>query len=179
MPSSTASITSTSIDWHALFTVFSHLLDQPSHSFTHASSFLSHAFFVHSHEVMNMGGDLRYVTKEDIASFGGSAKRKAAWDVKSGWIGQFVSQNFKITHIQNGHTVFWDTGFFILKDDKIILHSVQVGGRIERYQLLNNDGNIFTFDSLSIVEDPKAIRSQRIFTIDAGHLHCRAKRSRL
>ncbi|KAF9377748.1 hypothetical protein CPC16_011686 [Podila verticillata] len=59
-----------------------------------------------NHEVMNMGGDLRYVTKEDIASFGGSSKRKAAWDVKSGWIGQFVSQNFKITHIQNGHTVF-------------------------------------------------------------------------
>ncbi|KAF9371546.1 hypothetical protein CPB97_001900 [Podila verticillata] len=59
-----------------------------------------------NHEVMNMGGDLRYVTKEDIASFGGSSKRKAAWDVNSGWIGQFVSQNFKITHIQNGHTVF-------------------------------------------------------------------------
>ncbi|KAG0084579.1 hypothetical protein BGZ92_009761 [Podila epicladia] len=55
---------------------------------------------------MNMGGDLRYVTKEDTASFGGASKRKAAWNVKSGWIGQFVSQNFKITHIQNGHTVF-------------------------------------------------------------------------
>lgn len=53
-----------------------------------------------------MGGDLRYVTKEDTASFGGASKRKAAWNVKSGWIGQFVSQNFKITHIQNGHTVF-------------------------------------------------------------------------
>ncbi|KAG0098334.1 hypothetical protein BGZ93_000411 [Podila epicladia] len=59
-----------------------------------------------NHEVMNMGGDLRYVTKEDTASFGGASKRKAAWNVKSGWIGQFVSQNFKITHIQNGHTVF-------------------------------------------------------------------------
>ena len=36
---------------------------------------------------------------------------------------------------KNGHTVFWDTGFFILKDVKIVLHSVQVGGRIEQYQL--------------------------------------------
>ncbi|KAG0334556.1 hypothetical protein BG004_000361 [Podila humilis] len=59
-----------------------------------------------NHEVMNMGGDLRYVTKADIASFGGSSKRAAAWAVKTGWIGQFVSQNFKITHIQGGHTVF-------------------------------------------------------------------------
>lgn len=76
---------------------------------------------------------------------------------------------------KNGHTVFWDTGFFILKDDKIVLHSVQVGGRIECYQLSNRDGNTFTFDSLSITEDPKTIRSQRIFTIGADHLHYELK----
>lgn len=53
-----------------------------------------------------MGGDLRYVTKEDTASFGGAAARKAAWDMQTGWIGKFVYNSFNITHIQNGHTLF-------------------------------------------------------------------------
>src|SRR5450432_1752834 len=34
---------------------------------------------------------------------------------------------FKNDTPQNGHTVFWDTGFIILKDEKILMHSVQVG----------------------------------------------------
>ena len=55
---------------------------------------------------MNLGGDLRYVTEEDYASFGGRQKRKEAWDVKTGWLGQQIYNNFNITHIQNGHTVF-------------------------------------------------------------------------
>lgn len=55
---------------------------------------------------MNIGGDWRYVTKEDIASFGGSEKRKQAWDIRTGWLGQFVFNNFNITHIQHGHTLF-------------------------------------------------------------------------
>ncbi|KAF9964822.1 hypothetical protein BGZ70_005855 [Mortierella alpina] len=59
-----------------------------------------------NHEVMNIGGDWRYVTSEDIASFGGKTKRKAAWDIKTGWLGKFVYSNFNITHVQHGHTVF-------------------------------------------------------------------------
>ncbi|KAK3821457.1 MAG: Metallo-dependent phosphatase-like protein [Benniella sp.] len=59
-----------------------------------------------NHEIMNIGGDLRYVTKEDIASFGGSEKRKQAWDIRTGWLGQFVFNNFNISHIQHGHTLF-------------------------------------------------------------------------
>ncbi|KAG0247629.1 hypothetical protein BG011_001142 [Mortierella polycephala] len=59
-----------------------------------------------NHEVMNIGGDWRYVTKEDIASFGGKEERKAAWDIHSGWLGKFVFNNFNIAHIQHGHTVF-------------------------------------------------------------------------
>jgi len=55
---------------------------------------------------MNLSGDLRYVTKEDTASFGGAAARKAAWDMQTGWIGKFVYNSFNITHIQNGHTLF-------------------------------------------------------------------------
>ncbi|KAF9433769.1 hypothetical protein BGZ76_009007 [Entomortierella beljakovae] len=59
-----------------------------------------------NHEVMNIGGDLRYVTQEDIDSFGGLEKRKAAWDIRTGWLGQFIFNNFNITHIQHGHTAF-------------------------------------------------------------------------
>ncbi|KAG0297810.1 hypothetical protein BGZ96_004739 [Linnemannia gamsii] len=59
-----------------------------------------------NHEVMNLGGDLRYVTEEDYASFGGRQKRKEAWDVKTGWLGKQIYDNFNITHVQNGHTVF-------------------------------------------------------------------------
>ncbi|HEY4289873.1 MAG TPA: FABP family protein [Puia sp.] len=64
---------------------------------------------------------------------------------------------------KNGHTVFWDTGFFILKEDKILLHSVQVGGRIEQLELVEADDNTFTFNSASIENDPKSVRSQRVF----------------
>jgi hypothetical protein len=72
---------------------------------------------------------------------------------------------------KNGHTVFWDTGFIILKEDKIILHSVQVGGRMEMYHLRNVHENVFTFNSTSILDDPKATRSQRIFTVKENNLH--------
>jgi len=67
---------------------------------------------------------------------------------------------------KNGQTVFWDTGFIILEGDKIVLHSVQVGGRIETYELVQAKGDSFTFNSVSILNDPKSIRSQRVFTVD-------------
>ena len=38
-------------------------------------------------------------------------------------------------------------------------------------QLSSATDNTFTFDSLSIAEDPKAIRSQRTFTIGSDHFH--------
>lgn len=72
---------------------------------------------------------------------------------------------------KNGHTVFWDAGFIILKDDKIVLHSVQVGGRMEMYELVQVNNNVFTFKSTSILVDPKATHSQRIFTIDKDNFH--------
>ncbi|KAG0243993.1 Metallo-dependent phosphatase-like protein [Mortierella sp. GBAus27b] len=59
-----------------------------------------------NHEIMNIGGDLRYVTPEEIETFGGSEKRKQAWDIRTGWLGQFVFNDFNITHIQHGHTLF-------------------------------------------------------------------------
>ncbi|KAG0365125.1 Metallo-dependent phosphatase-like protein [Gamsiella multidivaricata] len=59
-----------------------------------------------NHEVMNLGQDLRYVTEEDYASFGGRQKRKEAWDVKTGWLGKMIYSNFNITYVHNGHTVF-------------------------------------------------------------------------
>jgi hypothetical protein len=66
---------------------------------------------------------------------------------------------------KNGHTVFWDTGFILLRDDQVLLHSAQVGGRIEQYRLTENSDNRFVFDNSSILVDPKAMRSQRIFVI--------------
>lgn len=72
---------------------------------------------------------------------------------------------------KNGHTVFWDTGFIILKEDKIYLHSVQVGGRIETYQLVEPANEAFIFNSDSILQDPKATRSQRIFMVNGDNLH--------
>ena len=72
---------------------------------------------------------------------------------------------------KNGHTVFWDTGFIILKEDKIVLHSVQVGGRIETYVLNHTAGNSFTFNSDDISQDLKATKSQRVFTGDGDNFH--------
>ncbi|KAI9343773.1 Metallo-dependent phosphatase-like protein [Zopfochytrium polystomum] len=42
-----------------------------------------------NHEVMNMANDLRYVTREDTASFGGAAARRAAF-AADGWIGAWL-----------------------------------------------------------------------------------------
>ena len=71
----------------------------------------------------------------------------------------------------NRHTVFWDTGFILLKEDKIVLNSVQVGGRIETYELVEYTDDTFTFNSLSILNDPRSIRSQRIFTVNNDNFH--------
>ena len=40
-----------------------------------------------NHEIMNLMGDLRYVTKGDNESFGGPQERKIAWSSK-GWLGK-------------------------------------------------------------------------------------------
>lgn len=72
---------------------------------------------------------------------------------------------------KNGRTVFWDTGFIILQEDKIVLHCVQIGGRMESYALTESTGNSFVFDSTSIEHDLKAIRSQRVYTITSDRFH--------
>ncbi|TKA55979.1 hypothetical protein B0A53_01681 [Rhodotorula sp. CCFEE 5036] len=48
-----------------------------------------------NHELMNSLGDWRYVTKEDIASFGGERNRREAFS--TGWIGQEFRTNYSIT----------------------------------------------------------------------------------
>ncbi|KAF9165127.1 hypothetical protein DFQ26_000571 [Actinomortierella ambigua] len=58
-----------------------------------------------NHEVMNIGHDLRYVTEEDYASFGGREARRQAFDIQTGWLGQQIYANFNLTYIHNGHTV--------------------------------------------------------------------------
>ncbi|GAA5998500.1 uncharacterized protein JCM10292_002740 [Rhodotorula paludigena] len=48
-----------------------------------------------NHEMMNELGDWRYVTKEDIASFGGERNRREAF--LTGWIGREFRANYSIT----------------------------------------------------------------------------------
>lgn len=70
---------------------------------------------------------------------------------------------------KNGHTVFWDTGFIVLKEDKVFLNSSQVGGRMESLELATYGENTFTFNSSLILNDAKSIRSQRVFTVADGN----------
>src|SRR5215510_13187234 len=71
---------------------------------------------------------------------------------------------------KNGHTVFWDAGFIILKEDNIVLHSVQIGGRMEIYELEERSDDTYTFNSVSVLNDPRGTRSQRVITVNAGQL---------
>ena len=72
---------------------------------------------------------------------------------------------------KNDHTVFWDTGFILLREEQILLHSVQISGRIEEYRLSGYKDNRFVFDSTAILVDPKATRSQRIFVIKENEIY--------
>ncbi|KAI8907730.1 Metallo-dependent phosphatase-like protein [Powellomyces hirtus] len=60
-----------------------------------------------NHEVMNLMGDWRYVTEEDVASFGGEEARREAWS-KEGWLGQYI-RTWDLTTIVN-NTVFLHGG---------------------------------------------------------------------
>ncbi|MFB9842912.1 FABP family protein [Mucilaginibacter ginsenosidivorans] len=67
---------------------------------------------------------------------------------------------------KNGQTVFWDTGFIVLKEGRVLLVSSQISGRQETYELVRNQPGTFIFESLHIENDTKqTLRSQRVFTI--------------
>ena len=70
----------------------------------------------------------------------------------------------------NGKTVFWDTGFILLKDDTVLLVSAQAGGRVETYELASHENGQFVFNTKLISNDPKTIRSQRILRFHNNHL---------
>ncbi len=72
---------------------------------------------------------------------------------------------------KNAKTVFWDTGFILLKEDKILLVSAQVGGRTETLELENYSPGKLIFNSINIDNDSKTIRSQRILNISKNDLH--------
>jgi hypothetical protein len=85
---------------------------------------------------------------------------------------QFTQKTwYKNNTPESGHTVFWDTGFILLKDNKIFLHSVQVGGRIEAYELTQGAENNFVFNSVIVSNDEKTTVSQRILTVDSNNFH--------
>lgn len=66
---------------------------------------------------------------------------------------------------KNGQTVFWDAGFILLKEEKILLASAQIGGRTETYELQQFTDDRFTFNTINIQNDPKTITTQRIIKI--------------
>jgi hypothetical protein len=70
----------------------------------------------------------------------------------------------------NGKTVFWDTGFLLLKEDKVLFVSAQSGGRLETYELISDRDQQFVFNSMIISNDPKTIRSQRILHLAGSEL---------
>lgn len=70
----------------------------------------------------------------------------------------------------NGKTVFWDTGFILLKDEHILLVSAQAGGRLETYALEAHNNGQFTFNTKLISNDPKTIRSQRVLLLQSNQL---------
>jgi THAP4-like, heme-binding beta-barrel domain len=72
---------------------------------------------------------------------------------------------YKNTKENNGRTVFWDTGFILLKEDKILMVSAQIHGRTQTYTLDDYSSGKLTFNSLNTENDPKTIRSQWIITI--------------
>jgi nitrobindin-like protein len=71
----------------------------------------------------------------------------------------------------NGKTVFWDTGFILLKEDKILMVSAQIHGRTQIYALDDYSAGSLIFNSLNTENDPKTIRSQWIITIGKNSLH--------
>eukprot|EP00747_Dinoflagellata_sp_TGD_P097837 gnl/TRDRNA2_/TRDRNA2_167255_c0_seq2.p1 gnl/TRDRNA2_/TRDRNA2_167255_c0~~gnl/TRDRNA2_/TRDRNA2_167255_c0_seq2.p1 ORF type:complete len:431 (+),score=43.01 gnl/TRDRNA2_/TRDRNA2_167255_c0_seq2:79-1371(+) len=54
-----------------------------------------------NHEVMNLMGDWRYVSRSDEAEFGGSLERKQAF-APTGWIGKDIRENYLTAVVQGG-----------------------------------------------------------------------------
>ena len=73
--------------------------------------------------------------------------------------------SYKNNTEKNGQTVFWDTGFIVLKEERILLSSAQIGGRTETYELQHFTDGQFIFNAINIQNDPKTITAQRIFII--------------
>ena len=68
---------------------------------------------------------------------------------------------------QHGKTLFWDTGFILVKDRDIMLTSSQLGGRQETYFLQkNNSKKQWVFECDRFGNDPRMVKSQRILTIN-------------
>ncbi|MGN6211035.1 heme-binding beta-barrel domain-containing protein [Parafilimonas sp.] len=78
---------------------------------------------------------------------------------------------YKNETADNSHTVFWDTGFIILKNNMVSLHSAQIGGRMETLTLTASAAGKFIFDNTGILNDIKTIQAQRIFSIEENVLH--------
>lgn len=81
----TGDITDRGSDADHIFQLFFELAKQASRSGGRIVNLLG------NHELMNIQNDLRYVTPNDVAEFGGEQARREAWSTR-GWLGQHVRQ---------------------------------------------------------------------------------------
>ncbi|RKO96368.1 hypothetical protein CXG81DRAFT_2408, partial [Caulochytrium protostelioides] len=116
-----------------------------------------------NHEVMNMEGDLRYVTPGDVAKAGGDEARRLLWS-KQGWIGQYLRE-LNITTMVHGH-VFVHGGVNV-DWAKQGLDVINMLGRV----LLQAEQQ-FMFDH-SMLHDPHGPLWYRGYALDPEPVACR------
>jgi len=98
----------------------------------------------------------------EVWTFEADAEKQCIHFVQKTW--------YKNETLNNGKTVFWDTGFILLKDELVLLVSAQGGGRVETYELTAQDNGRFEFNARLISNDSKMRRSQRILQISQVQL---------
>lgn len=120
-----------------------------------------------NHDMINMINDLRYVSKADIAEFGGSAKRAEAF-APTGWIGRQILEDFQAA-IVVGNTLFVHAGLLSAdaeagvdelnaKANQQLRAAIAGGRRTSHFHLLRGNGpfwlrRIATEPEYSICDD--------------------------
>lgn len=69
-----------------------------------------------------------------------------------------------------GDVVFWETGFWVFKDNQVKILSSQFSGRFEELILYStekteSDSEILFFESVNIIGDPRVVRSTRKYML--------------
>ena len=93
-----------------------------------------------NHESMNLLGDWRYVSKEDISNFGGLEKRKVAFSTGGKWREWFLSHD-AVTKVQN--TVFVHGG---ITEEYAKLGIEEINQQIKQALIQGNKSEILSAD---------------------------------